>query len=64
LAGAVSEADDRERRQAPLEVCLHLHPASIEADKSMCDRPCKHVVTIGNDVALNRNRNVSKAKNR
>jgi hypothetical protein len=62
LAGAVSEADDRKRRQAPLEVRLDLHPASIKADKSMRDCPCKHVVTIGNAVALNRNRNVSKAK--
>jgi hypothetical protein len=45
-------------------VRLDLHQAGVEPDKSMRDRPCKHVVRIGNEVALNGDRNVSKAKNR
>ena len=46
LARAVGEADDRERRQAPLEVRLDLHPAGVEADKRMRDRSCEHVSTL------------------
>ena len=47
LAGAVGEADDRERRQPLLEVRLDLDPARVEADERVSDRACEHVATLG-----------------
>jgi len=43
-------------------VGLDLDPPGIEADKSMGDRPCKHVVTIGNGLSRNRDPNVMRAE--
>ena len=42
LAGAVGEPDDREPRDAGLEVGLDLDLARLEADESVGDRACEH----------------------
>jgi hypothetical protein len=39
---AVGETDDREPRDAELDVRLDLHPPSVEADERMGDRACEH----------------------
>ena len=44
LAGAVGQADDRERGHAELEVRLHLHPPRLEPDHGMGDRPRQHPI--------------------
>jgi hypothetical protein len=46
LAGAVHHADDREPRDARLEVCLDLHPPWLEADERVSDRASEHAVTV------------------
>ena len=46
LARAVGEADDREARQAALDVRLDLHPARVEADESVGDRAREHRSTV------------------
>jgi hypothetical protein len=51
LAGAVGEPDNRERRDAALQVSLDLDAAWIEADERMRDRVCEHVVTVGDRPA-------------
>src|SRR5581483_11718191 len=49
LAGAVGEADDRERRHAALQMRLDLDAARLEADESMRDGACEHVATLGDE---------------
>jgi hypothetical protein len=52
LAGSVGEADDREPRNAVLEVRLHLDAAWIEADERVRDGACEHVATVGRGARL------------
>ena len=47
LARPVGEADDRERRQPPLEVRLDLDAARVDADERVGDRACEHRPTLG-----------------
>jgi hypothetical protein len=44
LAGAVGEADDREPRDARLEVGLDLDASRLEADERVGDRTSEHAV--------------------
>ena len=48
LAGAVSQADERECRQAVLKVRLDVDPARVEPDQRMRNRSCEHVANIDN----------------
>jgi hypothetical protein len=47
LARTVGEADDRERRQALLEVRFYFDPAGVDADERVGDRACEHVARLG-----------------
>ena len=47
LAGAIGEADDRERGRAALHVSLDLDAARLEAYERMRDRAGEHVATVG-----------------
>jgi hypothetical protein len=46
LARAVGEPDDRERRDAQLEMGLDLDPAWLESDECVGDRACEHHATV------------------
>ena len=46
LAGAIREADDREARDAGLQVRLDLDPARLEADECVGHRACEHGPTV------------------
>ena len=46
LAGAVGEPDDRESRDAQLEVRLDLDLPRLEPDESVGDRACEHRATV------------------
>ena len=47
LAGAVGEADDRERGLLTrAQVCLDLDPARLEADERERDRATEHASTV------------------
>ena len=50
LAGAVGEADDRERRHAELEVRLDLDAAGVEADERVRDGAGEHTSKLGANV--------------
>src|SRR5207302_4763657 len=50
LAGAVGQADDRERRQPVLEVRLDLDAPCVETDERMGDRPCEHAADASGEV--------------
>ena len=51
LARAVGETDDRERRDAVLDVRLHLDALWLEPDECMRDRACEHTATLATEVA-------------
>ena len=61
LAGAVSQAYERECRQAVLKVRLDVDPARVEPDQRMRDRSCEHVANIGNKQSRVCDANVTKA---
>jgi hypothetical protein len=46
LTGPIGQAHDREPRHLPLDVRLHLDPASLEADQSMRERAREHAATL------------------
>lgn len=45
LAGAIGEADDREARDAALDVGFDLDAAGVEADEGMRDRAGEHCLS-------------------
>ena len=47
LAGAVGEPDDREARNARLEVRFHLDAPRFETDERVGDRASEHTSTVG-----------------
>ncbi len=51
LTGAVGEPDDRERRDAELQVRLDLDPARVESDERVRDGACEHMTTLGRESA-------------
>ena len=50
LAGAIRQADDRERRQSVLQVCFDLDAPRVETDQRMGDRPCEHVADASGEA--------------
>ena len=46
LAGAIGETDDREPRDARLEVRLDLDLPWLEADECVSGRSCKHALRL------------------
>ena len=51
LAGAIGEADDRQPRNAVLEVGLDLDGSCVQPDERMGHSSCEHVVIEDNGAA-------------
>ena len=50
LDSPIDEADDREARDAGLDVDLHVDATRLEANERMRDRPREHGGTLGEDA--------------